>query len=101
MTIIRGTTPVISFVFSEVNAADITVAILTIKQSGETIIEKDLDTATRDETGISWQLSQAETLSLSYVPAVVACDWKLATGVRGRSNVVTATVEASGKNEVI
>ncbi len=102
MTIISGTTPTISFTFSEVNVSDIAVAILTVKVSGETLIEKDLSDAGIGDNIITWELTQEETLKLK--PGTickVCCDWKLNDGTRGRSNVGSYTVENSGINEVI
>lgn len=101
MTIIKGTTPTISFSYSDIDVSNITVAVLTIKQNNLTKIERTLETATVGEKMVSWTLSQAETLSLADMHCVICCDWKLASGVRGRSNVLTANVEESGKNEVI
>lgn len=102
MAIIRGTTPTIKFTFSQVQATNITVAYLVIKQVGRPIIERDISTATRESDKLSWTLEQAETLKLSKgTKADVYCDWKLQDGTRGRSNVVSEAVEDSGKVEVI
>lgn len=101
MEIIRGTTPILIFTFSEVNVSDITVAVLTIKQNGTTILTKDLEDATTAAHTISWQLSQADTLSLNCWTANVYCDWKLANGVRGASSPFNIGVVTSGVSEVI
>lgn len=102
MAIIRGTTPVIEFTYSDVDVVDITVAKLVIKQSGNIKIERDLSTATAGESSISWRLTQEETLSLENKKQVtIVCDWKLSNGTRGRSNVLTTETGEPGKNEVI
>lgn len=100
--IIRGTTPTLIFKYSDITVSDITKAILTISQNGSIVIEKDISTATIGEDSISWELSQEETLTLNGARnAKVVCDWVLASGVRGRSNVLIADVGEPGKNEVI
>lgn len=100
--IIRGTTPTISFQYSDITVSDITKAILSLKQSGQTVIERDLTTATISEDSISWELTQAETLTLNASRNVsIVCDWLLSSGVRGRSNILSADVGEAGKDEVI
>lgn len=100
--IIRGTTPTITFTFSEIAVADISTAYLTIRQGCGTVIEKDLSTASVGEDSLTWTLSQTETLLLrSKTPGEVVCDWKLADGTRGRSKVLQFTAGEPGKNEVI
>lgn len=101
-TIIRGTTPTISFNYSKISVTDITTAILTVKQGGQILIEKDLTTADIGESSISWTLSQSETLALKSKLAIVAvCDWVLTDGTRGRSKELNAETGEPGKNEVI
>ena len=113
MAIIRYTTPTIRFDFREIDVNDIVVAFLVVQQGGRTVIERDLTTATivhtavRDGTTgdnyISWTLTQEETKSLAKgsTDARVYCDWKLASGVRGRSKIGNEKVEDTGKQEVI
>lgn len=102
MAIIRGTTPTVQFVFSDVEAAQIEVAFLFIKQKNTPVIERDISTASSGDNYISWTLTQEETLALTEsVTAKVVCDWRTFSGLRGRSEVFTANVESSGKNEVI
>lgn len=64
----RGTTPTITYTFRIVDPAEIAVAALTIKQGGEILIEKTLDTAnvvaTEERRALEWTLTQAETLAL-------------------------------------
>lgn len=100
--IIRGTTPTLEFTYRDITVSDITTAILTLSQSGQIVIEKDLTSATVGEDTISWELTQEETLSLNGAKNVkVICDWVLASGVRGRSNILIADVGEPGKDEVI
>ena len=68
-TITRGTTPTIRYTFKVVDPADIAVAYLTIKQGGETLIEKTLADATADEHTLDFTLTQAETLELIRRPS--------------------------------
>lgn len=101
-TIIRGTTPTITFNFSDVTVSSIEVAILSIKQAEKTIIEKTLTEAVVGETSLSWKLTQEETLSLNEkVGCKIVCDWKLNDGTRGRSKFLTVDTGEAGKDEVI
>lgn len=102
MTIISGTTPTIEYTFTEVDPTEIAVAILSIKQNGTTVIERDLTTATVEESKITWSLSQAETLSLTVaIPTILYLDYRLTDGTRGAGVTTSATVLPSGKKEVI
>lgn len=102
MAIIRGTTPIIEFKYTDVDVDDITVAKLVVKQLGAIKIEKDLASATVAQSSLSWKLTQEETLSLeSKKQVTIVCDWKLSNGTRGRSNVLTTETGEPGKNEVI
>jgi len=106
MPIIRYTTPTIRFEFSEIDVTDIAVAWLVIKQGGQTVIERSLDTAevihTQNSDSLSWTLTQVETKNLSKALGVqIYCDWKLQDGTRGRSHVKAESVEETGKQEVI
>lgn len=97
--IIRGTTPVFKYTFSEVAISDITVAYLTIK-SGNTTVEKTLSDATIGDDYLQWQLSQEETISLGR-DAVARLNWKKEDGTRGASNRVSLTIEENEKEGVI
>ena len=106
MPIIRYTTPTIRFTFSQIDITDIAVAYLVIKQAGNVIIERDLSSATvintQTEQALAWTLTQQETLLLNKnINAAIYCDWKLASGTRGRSHVKSEAVEETGKSEVI
>lgn len=102
MEIIRGTTPTIIFTFNEIDAADISVCYLLIKQNGETVLEKTLSDGTVIDGKLSFTLSQTETLSLTTsAPASVVLDWKTTAEVRGRSNIYRFDVKQAGVDEVI
>ena len=90
----RGTTPTITYTFRIVDPADIVVAALTIKQGGETLIERDLDTAnvvsTEDRRALEWTLTQAETLALVTRPnAEMQMRYKLLDGSAHATAVTT------------
>ena len=99
--IIRGTTPTIKFTYNDIEVGNITSAILTLKQGGSTVIEKDLTSAQTQDNMLVWTLTQEETLSLSGKSVTIVCDWLLNTGVRGRSEVLTANVGEPAKDEVM
>lgn len=62
--IIRGTNSSIKIRFSQVDPSKITVAYLTIKQTGAEALEKNLNDATVGSDYLEWILTQAETLAL-------------------------------------
>lgn len=62
--IIRGTNSSIKIKFSKVDPSQITVAYLTIKQTGGETLEKDLTEAVVGSDYLEWILTQAETLDL-------------------------------------
>lgn len=102
MNIIAGTTPTIAYTFQEVDPAEMTEAIFTVKQVGAQVIQKDLTTATLDEGKLSWTLTQAESLKL--VPGVqteIFLDYVLQDGTRGAGVTETARVFPAGVEEVI
>lgn len=100
--IIRGTTPTITFTFNDMDPYDITKAVLAIKQSDVTVIEKT-DGMTKTANTISWTLTQTETLSLSTSNnrALIVCDWLTTGGVRGRSVEQYVSVGEPAKNAEI
>lgn len=99
--IIRGTTPTIEFTFSHISVADITTAILTIKQNGSIAIEKEISDATVGETSLSWELTQSECLGLNYGRSTVMINWLLQDGTRGASNEYSVEVVQNHIPEVI
>lgn len=102
MPIIIGTTPTITFTFSEILTEDIEKAYLTISQKCSTVIKRDISTAVSTENSLSWKLTQEETFRLHVGDeAILLCDWKLNDGTRGRSTQKTEKVVRTGVNEVI
>ena len=100
VSIVRGTTPTIQFVFKKFDVADITAAILTVQECGTTVIERDLTSATVGEDHISWTLTQTETLQLTG-KVEAECNWLLADGTRGKSQRGTYTIDRNSKEEVM
>ena len=102
MTIIAGTTPTIEYTFSTVAIADITTAVFSVKQNGQTVIEKTLADATVGTGKISWTLSQAETLALSLSKVTrLYLDYVLTDGTRGAGVTQGVNIIEAGKQEVI
>jgi hypothetical protein len=104
MAIIRWTTATFIFEFQTIQVSDITDAYFVVKQWDNTVIEKDLTSATVDttENKLSWTLTQAEAGLLTTGKRYSAmCDWLTSSGTRGRSKVLEGSVENSGVNEVI
>lgn len=83
--IIIGTTPTITYTFKVVPVDSITDAILTIKERGTVIIEKDLSDATVGTNTLSWTLTQEETLLIGVKSASIMLNWLTADGTRGAS----------------
>ena len=104
MAVIRYTTPTFIFEFQTIQVSDITDAYFVVKQWDNTVIEKDLTSATvdTDANTLSWTLTQAEAGLLTTGKRYSAmCDWLTSSGTRGRSKVLEGSVENSGVNEVI
>ena len=99
--IIIGTTPTITYTFKVVPVSSIVKAVLTVKERGANIIEKDLSDATVEEDTLSWTLTQEETLSIGAKSASMMLNWKLADGTRGASDVVLVTGGDNHIREVI
>ena len=98
--IIKGTTPTIAFTFSTVEISDITTAILTIKKDDEIVIEKDLTSATVEESRLLWTLSQSETLSIAGM-AEIMLNWVTEDSTRGASEPMQVRFLPNHKEEVI
>lgn len=102
MTIIRGTTPTIKYTFRTIEVGNIAVAILTVSQSGEVVIEKNIAAGMVGEDNIFWTLTQLETLSLKpNVRVEIRLNWKLQDGTRGASKRAIVSVEDNEISEVI
>lgn len=99
--IIIGTTPTITYKFKVVPVDSITSAILTIKERGVNIIEKDLTDATVGEDTLSWTLTQEETLLIGTRTATMMLNWKTEDGTRGASEQVFVTGGDNHIREVI
>ena len=99
--IIIGTTPTITYKFKVVDVADITVAILTIKERGVNIIELNLSDATIGEDSLSWTLTQEETLQIGVKTCTMMLNWKTEDGTRGASEQVFVTGGDNHIREVI
>lgn len=102
--IVRGTTPTIIFTYRTVEVDEIDKAYLTIKQSNQVLVERDISSATIDTVNnhVEWTLTQTETLNFNVGTSVfISCDWLLKSGTRGRSHVLRCEIEPSGKDEII
>lgn len=99
--IIRGTTPTIEFSFSQIDVTKLTAAILTVKQSGNVLIEKEMASATVGEASVSWELTQEECLLLNYGRATIMINWLLQDGTRGASNEYSVDIVQNHIPEVI
>lgn len=85
----RGTTPTITFTFSNVDITSMNVAYLTIKQS-KNVIEYDLESAVLDteNNSLAWTLTQADTLLLSpNLKVAIQVRYKLNDDTAGASQV--------------
>ena len=98
--IIRGTTPTITYTFSVVNPADITVACLTIKKGDAVLVEKTLEQAEVGQKSLSWTLTQEETLAVKG-SAEIMLNWKTIGGTRGASMPSGEQFIPNHKSEVI
>ena len=99
--ITRGTTPTITFNFKVVSVANISAAILTIKQNGVIKIEKDLSAATVGEKSLSWTLTQTDCLSLADGKATIMLNWLTIDGTRGASYEYVTEIINNHIGEVI
>ncbi len=102
--IVRWTTPSVIYKPSAIEVEDIRKAILTIKQCGKTIIERDITTADADtEAGtITWKLTQEETQQLAMCKeCLIVIDWVTNDNTRGRSNIGSFNVVQPGKDAAI
>ena len=100
MNIIRGTTPTIVYNFKTVKTTDLSEAIITLVKDGATVLEKDMTSATTDQTALSWTLTQEETLQLSGAVSVML-NWLTVEGVRGASHKTSLVVDSNYHAEVM
>ena len=99
--IIIGTTPTITYTFKVVPVNSIVKAVLTVKERGVNILEKDLSDATVGENTLSWTLTQEETLQLGAKTATMMLNWKTEDGTRGASEEVFIQGSPNHIREVI
>ena len=100
--IVKGTTPTIQYTFKTVKVEDIAVAMLTIKQGGELLIEKNLAAAVVGAKDLSWTLSQQETLLMeSGAQIEITLNWRTADGTRGIGKKLKVYIEDNDIEEVI
>lgn len=100
-SVIRATTPTVTYKFNVIDVADIVTAYLTIKQSGSTVIEKDLSDATVGEDSLAWEFTQEETLLMRQGKISFMLNWKTVDGTRGASEKSVVVIEDNYKDEVI
>lgn len=101
LQIIRGTTPTIQYTFNKVTVANISTAIMTIKQNGVVKVEKELAAASVGEKTLSWTLSQEECFLLKDGLSVIMLNWLTASGTRGASRRYNVEITPNDVNEVI
>ena len=99
--VIRGTTPTIEYTFNTVNVAQISKAFLTVKENGVVIINKDINDAVVGTKTLSFELSQADTLKMTFPECKVMLNWLLDDGTRGAGEEITLHVYENHLNEVI
>lgn len=99
--VIRATTPTVTYKFNVIDVADIVTAYLTIKQSGSTIIEKDLNDATVGKDTLSWTFTQAETIQMAQGKISCMLNWLTEDGTRGASDKSVIIIDSNYKDEVI
>lgn len=99
--IIRGTTPTIQYTFSVVAVSNINKAFLTIKAGGSVVITKDIIDAEVGQKSLSWTLSQADTLKLTFPECAIMCNWILNDGTRGASKETIVHISENHLAEVV
>ena len=84
VTIALGTTPTILINLDKVDPKTFVIADLTIKNRNGIIITRGIDSASIEDSQISWKLTQKETLKLTTTTSYkVMCNWVTADGTRG------------------
>lgn len=98
----RWTTPTFSYKPSLVEAANIAEIYLVLKQSGQVILSKNMESATISDGTFFWDLSQEDTGAIrSGKELAVKIDYKDRFGKRYTTEPKLYTVDESGINEVI
>ena len=83
ITIALGTTPTILIKPKVVSPKDFVIADLTIKGRNNILLTRNIDTATIEDSQISWKLTQKETLALGVGTYSIMCNWVTGDGTRG------------------
>lgn len=84
ITIALGTTPTILINLDKVDPKTFVIADLTVKNRNGIIITRNIDTASIEDSQISWKLTQKETLKLTTATSYkIMCNWVTADGTRG------------------
>lgn len=83
ITIALGTTPTVLINLDKVDPKTFVIADLTIKGRNNILLTRNIDTATIEDSQISWKLTQKETLALGLGTYSVMCNWVTADGTRG------------------
>lgn len=99
--IVIGTTPTITYTFHTVSISELSKAILTIKCTGQVILEKTLADATIGEDSLSWTLTQQETLDIGTRSGKMMLNWLTNSGTRGASAETVIMGATNHKREVI
>ena len=84
VTIALGTTPTILINLDKVDPKTFVIADLTVKGRNGIIITRSIDSASIEDSQISWKLTQKETLKLTTTTSYkIMCNWVTADGTRG------------------
>lgn len=101
-SIARWTTPSILYKPSAVKMNTISEVILTVRQNGAVIIEKEKADAIESEDGYRWELSQQESATLtSGRQTILQIDYKCYDGMRYTTRPMSVDTLNSAKNEAI
>ena len=99
--IVKGTTPTILYTFSKINHLTITDGVFVMKQGCKTVIEIPLEDATVDSDGVSFTLTQEQSLKLaSGQKARYMFDYMIGS-TRAQTNVTDEYIGEEGADYVI
>lgn len=97
----KGTTPTITFTFSDFDPSRAEKIIVTFKTGGTTTMEFENDDLTITESAISLYLTQEQTLNFRHGDMSVQINFKFADGSRCATQKKTISWEENLHNEVI
>ena len=101
MLIVKGTTPTILYTFSKIDPLTITDGRFVMKQGCATVVEIPFSDATVDAEGVSFTLTQEQSLKLrSGCKAKLMFDYTMGS-TRAQSTVAEAYIGEEGVDEVI